>query len=94
VNSVDCSEFPCLVHGRVDLGFPADHGRLRALVAAVQEGYEGDDFYVSKSTLQGGSTDAYQLFAASFYPPDLPDAPAMERRMRTRKNDHFDRQRE
>jgi hypothetical protein len=95
VTSVDCKEFPCLVHGRLtsQAGMDQANADLRKLYELAGRRYPGDNFYLSQTEWKSpnGQEDAI-LFSASFYDKELADElrRLIERRLRDRKNQYFD----
>lgn len=95
VTSVDCKEFPCLVHGRLtsQAGMDQANADLRKLYELAGRRYPGDNFYLSQTEWKSpnGQEDAL-LFSASYYDKDLAEElrRLLERRLRDRKNQYFD----
>lgn len=91
VEAVDCTEFPCILHGRIGLDGPDDH-RLTRLIERLRASYAGDDFYVSQSTYLGDDGKSYQRVAATFYPRNIAeeDRSVLDLRLRHRKNQYMD----
>jgi hypothetical protein len=94
VTSVDCSEFPCLVHGKISsadgvAGAKRDFEKVRGLTALS---YSGSDFYASTSDFEGKPGEPSQEFFTLSYYPKLadPEKAAIGARMRLRKNQFMD----
>jgi hypothetical protein len=95
LTTVDCKEFPCLVHGRLtsQAGMDQANADLRKLYELAGRRYPGDNFYLSQTEWKSptGQEDAL-LFSASFYDKELAEElrRLIERRLRDRKNQYFD----
>lgn len=89
VLAVDCSEFPCLVHGRID---DAAQDALHKLMNVAKRQYPGAEMYASRSRFEGDDGRAVELFSATFYPGEVEgiDRELLNKRMRSRKNDYAD----
>lgn len=95
VRGLDCTEFPCIAHGQLELDNPRDREKLERLFASMKSRYPGADFYISQTVHTddpNGSDPAQQRFSMSFYPPERDDEArrAMNVRLRSRKNAYVD----
>ncbi len=95
VRGLDCTEFPCIAHGQLDLDNPRDREKLERLFEAMKAKYPGADFYLSQTVYSddpNGDDPAQQRFSMSFYPPPEDEAAqrALNVRMRSRKNAYVD----
>jgi hypothetical protein len=78
VTKVDCSEFPCLVHGEVVASESLDqaHADAQRLQQAAATSYSGADSYFSMSDFTPANPGDFTpsvLWTASFFPSDLVD---------------------
>ena len=91
IEAVDCSEFPCILFGRLELGVTGNDSRLRGLLGAVRSDYEGDSINVGKSTYRGAD-GSHMRFSASYYPSDLSEdvRKALQKRVRYRRRQFGD----
>jgi hypothetical protein len=96
ISAVDCSEFPCIVHGRLKLAGLDDEKDLEVLIREVAGGYDGADMYVSQTLFREDPADdtspGEQIFSAAFDPRGLaPDLKSnIDKRLRFRKNEYRD----
>jgi hypothetical protein len=95
LTSVDCQEFPCLVHGRITSPTSLDQANadLRNLYEQASRRYPGANFYFSQTDWKPApGQDAAVVFSASFYDKDLAEElrHLIERRLRDRKNQYHD----
>lgn len=95
VRGIDCTEFPCIAHGQLDLDNPRDHAKLERLFAAMKTKYPGADFYLSQTVYTedpNGNDPAQQRFSMSFFPKAEDEAAQSDFnvRLRSRKNAYVD----
>jgi len=99
VTSIDCSEYPCIVHGTIPVESIEQRVRFDKLLQQLQGRYRDASFYGSQTTAVRRESDPpgpdTQHFALSFYPkPDAALQKAMNVRMRDRKNEYMDQARQ
>ena len=94
VESVDCAELPCFVHGRLsghDSGTLDDD--LGRLIEATRGAMGDDDVYASRSIYEDPEHDKADMsWSISWYPPGwhAADKEAFNKRLRFRKNEYAD----
>ena len=90
VRALDCSEFPCIAHGRVK---SVDDGAVHAVLDDAKRAVGGGPYAsVSKFVDEKDPSKSFSAFSLALFPEDLPPAERenLNKRLRARKNAYVD----
>ncbi len=91
VTALDCSEFPCIAHGR--LKGDIDNEALQPVFDDAKRALGGETYAsLSRYRDEKDPTKTYSSFSLSLFPSDLPEAEQqnLNKRLRARKNAYVD----